>query len=254
MYGRPTILFPIALLALLALLTLWIDHSVRAPEQKPPGTTRHDPDYYLHNFVSSKTDAGGNLQYMLAATSMTHYPDDDSTTLERPKFTQYGVGKPYTQIEGQRGLVSGNGEVVEAMDNVIVIRQATEGKGEMRMLTEYIKIFPNKDLATTDRPVVITQAPKTIIHATGMVFDKKQQTVTLLKKVRVHYEKPIAPPAIPKKKSTNSQATEKKADKKITSKKQTAANKNTVNNSQNKKRTSTQASTTAAKNNTGTRR
>lgn len=259
MYGRPTILFPLALLALLALLTLWIDHSVRTPEQKSPGTTRHDPDYYLHNFVTSKTDAGGNLQYMLAATSMTHYPDDDSTKLERPKFTQYGVDKPYTQIEGQRGLVSGNGEVVEVMDNVIVIRQATEGKGEMRMLTEYIKIFPNKDLATTDRPVVITQAPKTVIHATGMVFDKKQQTVTLLKRVRVHYEKPVVVPNIATKKTTRNQAGKNKTDNKSTGKKNSAVNtstmtRNTTNNTQKNKRASNQPKTTIDKNNTGTRR
>jgi lipopolysaccharide export system protein LptC len=47
----------------------------------------------------------------------------------------------------------------------------------------------------TDSPVVITQAPKTVIHATGMVFDKKKQTLTLNKRVKAHYERPtgIAP-------------------------------------------------------------
>ena len=160
MYGRPTILFPLALLAFLALLTLWIDHSVQAPEPKPAGNSRHDPDYFLNNFVTSKTDVNGNLEYMLAAVAMKHYPDDDSTNLERPRFTMYGVDKPYMQIEGQRGVVSGNGENVEFMDNVKVVRQAFEGKGEMTLATEYIKIYPNKNMATTDRPVVITQAPK----------------------------------------------------------------------------------------------
>ncbi|MGZ8251661.1 MAG: LPS export ABC transporter periplasmic protein LptC [Methylophilaceae bacterium] len=218
MYGRPTILFPLALLALLALLTLWIDHTVQAPEQKPAGSTRHDPDYFLKNFVLSKTDVNGNLQYMLAAISMTHYPDDDSTTLERPRFTQYGVGKPYTQIEGQRGLISSNGETVEFMDNVKVVRQATAEKGEMTMLTQSLKIYPQKELATTDQPVVIRQAPKTVIHATGMIFDKKQKTVTLLKKVRVHYENPNPPKAAAKSKGTGNKAVDKKpagnADKK----------------------------------------
>jgi len=191
MYGRPTILFPLALLALLALLTLWIDRSVQMPEQKAPGIDRHDPDYFMNNFVTSKTDMNGSLKYMLAAVSMTHYPDDDSTTLERPRFTQYGVDKPSTQIEGQRGLISSNGETVEFMDNVRVIRQAFQDRGEMVVLTEYMKIYPKKDLATTDRPVVITQAPKTVIHATGMIYNKAEQTVTLLNKVRAHYEKPV---------------------------------------------------------------
>jgi len=230
MYGRPTILFPLALLALLALLTLWIENSVKAPEQKPAGNTRHDTDYFLNNFVTSKTDVNGNLQYMLAAVSMKHYPDDDSTSLERPRFTQYGVGKPYTQIEGQRGIISSNGETVEFMDNVKVVREAFEGKGEMTMLTDYVKIHPKTDIATTDRPVVITQAPKTVIHATGMIFDKKQQTMTLLQKVRAHYENPNPPKKAAVKKAGSKQSANKTSSKKT-------VDQNNVNKSNTKTKT-----------------
>jgi lipopolysaccharide export system protein LptC len=87
--------------------------------------------------------------------------------------------------------VSSNGEEVELVDNVKVVRQAFEDKGEMQVLTEKLIILPNQDLVKTDSPVVITQAPKTVIHATGMIYDKKNQTVKLLKHVKVHYERPI---------------------------------------------------------------
>ena len=229
MYGRPTILFPLALLALLALLTLWIDRSVQTPEPKAPGIDRHDPDYFLNSFVTSKTDMNGSLKYMLAAVTMTHYPDDDSTTLERPRFTQYGTDKPYTQIEGQKGLVSSNGDTVEFMDNVKVVRQAFQDRGEMVVLTEYMKVFPKKDLATTDRPVVITQAPKTVIHATGMIYDKAEQTVTLLSKVRAHYEKPVPPPGKVKPRKT---AGVSKTGPAKTPAKQSTANQGTARSSQ----------------------
>ena len=62
----------------------------------------------------------------------------------------------------------------------------------MQVLTERLIILPKQDLAKTDSPVVIKQAPKTVIHATGMVFDKKHQTIKLSKRVKVHYERPIA--------------------------------------------------------------
>jgi lipopolysaccharide export system protein LptC len=39
---------------------------------------------------------------------------------------------------------------------------------------------------------VIKQAPKTVITATGMLFDKSKKTVTLYKRVKAHYEKPAA--------------------------------------------------------------
>lgn len=196
MYGRLTILFPLALLAMLALLTLWIDRVVQAPGFKHDGNTRHDPDYILNNFVTRRADINGSLHYVLAAVEMKHFADDDSTELVRPRFTQYSPDKPYTQIESQRGLVSSDGENVQFMDNVKVLRQASEDRGEMTVLTEYLNVTPDKDLATTDRPVTILQAPQTVIHATGMIFDKKQQTVELLNNVRVHYVKPDSIPGV----------------------------------------------------------
>lgn len=191
MHGRHTIWFPLALLALMALITIWIDRNVQAPQAKRDGSSRHDPDYKLNNFSTTKTDADGNLRWVLSATEMIHYPDDDSTQLQRPRFTQYTVGKPYTQIQGQRGFVSSNGDNVYIMDNVKVVRQAFEGRGEMTVLTEYLHLIPDDDLATTDRPVVITQAPKTVIYGTGMIYNKKERTLKLLSKVRVHYERPV---------------------------------------------------------------
>lgn len=199
MYGRHTIIFPLAVLILLAGVTFWIERTVQAPLHKPSSSKRHDPDYIVNNFSTIKTDINGNIRYILAATEMKHYPDDDTTHLQRPRFTQYAVNKPYTQVESQEGLVSPNGEMVQFMGNVKVIRQAFKDRGEMVVRTQYLKVMPDTEIATTDRPVVITQAPKTVVHATGMVYNKKQRTIHLLSKVRVHYEKPgktTAPPLI----------------------------------------------------------
>lgn len=206
MYGRPAFLFPLALLALLALLTFWIEHNVQAPLRKMDGSGRHDPDYILNNFATTKNDADGNLRYILAAAEMKHFPDDDSTTLVRPRYTQYAINKPYTQIEGQHGSVSSNGEMVEFVDNVKVVRQAFNGRGEMVVLTDQLTIKPKEDLAYTDKPVKITQAPETVVYATGMIYDKKNRTVKLLKKVRAHYVRPNSAKARSESKAANNQA------------------------------------------------
>ena len=188
---RSAIAFPLALLFFLAVLTFWINRTVQPPIAKLDGSSRHDPDYIMKNFVTTQTDIKGDLQYKLAAVEMRHFPDDDTTELQRPRYTQFAIGKPYTQVEGLRGYVSSNGEQVQLIDNVKVTRQAFAGKGEMTVETDYLKILPNKDLVTTESPVVIRQAPKTVIYATGMVYEKNKQTVTLLHKVRAHYEKPV---------------------------------------------------------------
>lgn len=190
MYGRSATWFLLLLLALLAALTMWADVAVQPPAPKPDGSSRHDPDYKLNNFHTLKTDPNGDPRYMLAAVEMVHYPDDDSTHLTRPRFTQYAQSKPYTQVEAQRGLVTSDGEQVYLMDKVKVVRAATRSKGEMTVLTEFLHITPDSEVARTDRPVTILQAPKTVVHAIGMEYDKKNGLLTLNKRVRAHYERP----------------------------------------------------------------
>ena len=53
------ILLPIALMLLLALLTLWINQTVQEEIAQSSSLNRHDPDYMLYNFVSTRTDATG---------------------------------------------------------------------------------------------------------------------------------------------------------------------------------------------------
>ena len=188
---RAAITFPLVLLILLALLTFWINRTVQPPLPKLDGSSRHDPDYIMSNFVTTQTDVNGDLRYKLAAVEMRHFPDDDTTELQRPRYTQFAIGKPYTEVQGLRGFVSSDGEEVQLFDDVKVTRQAFADKGEMTVETDYLNIRPNEDLVTTDRPVILRQAPKTVIYATGMVYEKKQKTMTLLHKVRAHYEKPV---------------------------------------------------------------
>ncbi len=192
MNGRYSIVFPLLVLGILAFITFWIEQTVQSPAKKADGSSRHDPDYFVENFVTTKTDLHGNLRNMLAAVEMRHYPDDDTTELVRPRYTQYGENKPYTQIEAQKGFVSANGEEVEFKGNVVIVRQAFEGRGEMRLTTDYLKVLPKTEFVSTKSDVVITQAPKTVIHATGMVYDKNDKNFVLQKRVRVHYEKPKA--------------------------------------------------------------
>jgi lipopolysaccharide export system protein LptC len=214
---------------------------VQVPQPKLDGSSRHDPDYRMSSFVTSQTDVNGRLRYTLAAAEMTHFPDDDTTDLQRPRYTQFTLDKPYTQVEALRGYVASNGEQVQLVDNVKITRQAFAGRGEMTVETEYLNILPKQDLVRTDSPVVIKQAPKTVIYATGMVYEKDKRTLTLLHKVRAHYEKPSAKlnaeqatskkmvkPAISAEVKAPSKMTQVKSDAKKTTKVTETAKKKTV--------------------------
>jgi len=190
MHGRSAIWFPLVLLTLLAALTFWIDRTVQPPQPKRDGSSRHDPDYTVNNFVANKFDSSGTPSDTLAAVSMVHFPDNDSTELVRPRYTQYAERKPAMQIQGQRGFVSSNGEDVHFMDNVKMVREASGNKGELTVLSEAIHIIPEQGIVQTDQLVSILQAPHTTATGTGMEFNNKLHTFKLFHQVHVHYERP----------------------------------------------------------------
>lgn len=198
MKGLSAIWFALIVLAMLAALTLWIDRAVQPPAPKRDGSTRHDPDYIVENFRINKTDPEGNPRYSLAGIDMRHYPDDDSTTVQKPFFVQYSAIKPGIQAQSERGLISSNGENVYMMDNVKIVRAATAQKGELTILTDYMHVIPDDGIMKTDHPVVILQAPDTVVHASGMVLNKKERTLQLSGRVKAHYVRPgtngTAPP------------------------------------------------------------
>ncbi len=85
-------------------------------------TENHNPDYYIENFTAVGMDTDGNRQYMLEAERMVHFPDDDTSLLDKPHIIQYEPGKAPTHIYAETGWVSANGEEVKLTGNVRVIR------------------------------------------------------------------------------------------------------------------------------------
>ncbi len=85
-------------------------------------TESHDPDYYIENFTAIGMDTDGNRQYLLEAERMVHFPDDDTSLLDKPHVIQYESGRTPTHIYSETGWVSANGDEVKLTGNVRVIR------------------------------------------------------------------------------------------------------------------------------------
>jgi lipopolysaccharide export system protein LptC len=208
MKGLPAIWFSLIVLALLAALTLWIDRVVIPPGPKRDGSTRHDPDYIVSNFAIHRTAPDGNLRYVLSGIDMRHYPDNDTTDVVKPIFQEFFAdGKPPVNATGERGQISPNGENVYFMDNVNVVRAATPQRGELTLRTEFLHAIPDQGILKTDKPVTILQAPRTVIHATGMELDNKAHILTLKGRVKAHFERSDAAPTRSTAKKPTSTAT-----------------------------------------------
>ena len=177
-----------SLLLMVTAMTFWLDSIVQPTAPKLDGSTRHDEDYRVENFTSTRMGLDGLPAYTLSAISMVHYPDDDSTHLDRPHFTRYGLGGNRTMhILGQRGEVSRDGKEAFFYDHVKVIRESADKEKTLTMSTSYLHLIPDQEYAETDKPVTIQDA-HTIVTAVGLQLNNKTQIAKLLSRVKGHYD------------------------------------------------------------------
>lgn len=189
MRDRYAIWFQVGLLLLLAMLTFWLERTVQAPQPKNDGSSRHDPDYTVENFTATRMGLDGLPRHTLAAAKMVHYPDDDTTHLEKPHFTRLEKDRPPLHIQSDRGLLSSEGEHAYFTGNVLVTREATQDKSALTLTTSYLHVIPDQDRALTDKPVNIRNA-HTNVNAVGLELNNQTHVMKLLSRVKGEYEKP----------------------------------------------------------------
>lgn len=173
------------LLPLLGLLgaTYWLNQQVQPEPAKPDGSKRHDPDAIVENFSATELNEQGVPNFIMAATKMLHYPDDDSTIVEAPRITLSSPGQPAIHATARSATISSKGDEIFLHDDVEVRRDAGSLLDALTLKTDYLHIIPDQDLADTDRPVTIVDAHN-IVHATGMEMDNKTRIMKLLSQVR----------------------------------------------------------------------
>ena len=178
-------LFPVVLLALLAGLTYWLDQVVQGPAASPNAMLRHDPDYIVDKLLATRMDTDGRIKHTLRAEKLVHFPDDDSTEMEAPRFVSHAKSALLI-ITAKTGLVSSNGENVYFQDNVRVVRAPSGESAEMVVTTDYLHVLPDDNIAKTDRAVIIADANMTI-RAVGMEMNHETRVLKLNAQVRGAY-------------------------------------------------------------------
>jgi len=189
--------FPLLLVALLAAMSYWLERAVQGPSAPRDGSTRHDPDYIVENFVVRQLGPDGIPVHRLEAKRMLHYPDDDSTHLEQPTLQRYNAGHATLRINAQRARVSSEGKTVDFHEDVKAVRLATPERSELTLTSDHLRVVPDDDFASTDRPVTIVDA-NTKATAVGLELDNKAKTLKLMSNVRGTYVKAPASAVTPK--------------------------------------------------------
>jgi lipopolysaccharide export system protein LptC len=192
MIDRLATWFPLLLLAALAGLTFWLDRIVQPPPAGRPAAARHDPDYIVEGMSALRMAPDGSVKHSLGARRLVHYPDDDSTHLENPRFVTYATRRAPVTITAKQALVSSEGENIYFHDDVRLSRAPFADKSELVVRTSYLHVLPDDNIARTDREVTITDASITV-HAVGLELNNETRILKLLSSVRGVYHETRKP-------------------------------------------------------------
>jgi lipopolysaccharide export system protein LptC len=185
---RPTSWLPLAVLALLVGLTLWLNQLVQPPAARADGALRHDPDLMVEKFNARKLGEDGRVLYTLAAKKMVHYPDDDSALLESLTLESFEPRQPRMTITADNGRLEQGGDRVWIEGNVVVVRDADAKNGPVRLTTDKLLVLPDAGIARTTSETTM-DSPTAHAVAAGFELDNKARTMKL-DRVRATFKPP----------------------------------------------------------------
>lgn len=177
---------PLLPLLLLLAATYWLNLQVQSAASVAKKSQRHDPDYIIDNFTATTLDEQGKIRFVMSATKMLHYPDDDTTHLEAPRVVSLSAERPPLRMSAQNGEISRKGEEIFLRNDVVIVRPAYENRSELTFTSNYLRVLPNKDLITSNQPVTMIDA-RTNLKAIGMELDNKARTIKFLSQVKTVY-------------------------------------------------------------------
>lgn len=173
----------LTLIAILAAFTGWLSYRSSAPAPRPSSAAETLPDYYLNGLEAIVTNSSGKPSHRMTAESLTHYPADDSTTLQQPEVTVFSQ-------QGERWLASAElGTMYAANDELLLsgaVRLESNGGRPLQLTTEWLRINTQQQYAQTDAPVVL-QSAGARIEGIGMQAFGAEQRLLLNANVRGNY-------------------------------------------------------------------
>ena len=177
MRNRGTLVISLALLSGLATGSWWLAEEARRSDATPKAIA-HDIDYYSDKITLTRMDERGLAQYVVDSDRLVHFADDDSAELTQVHMVGKKPDRPEMRVRADRGKTTGDGQEVRLFGNVMMKRAATDGTPELVAKGPYLLVLPEREIASSDQPIEVTQAGSRII-ANGMQYDNGFRTLGL---------------------------------------------------------------------------
>ncbi len=176
-----------AVLLALATGSWWLAQGLEEEHERRPRPP-HSPDYWIEDLAALTMDQQGRPRRRLSATSMRHFPDDESTELTRPEMLLLAPGKPPWQVRAEKGWVSSDGALILLQGEVHIDREKSDEVRPLHLVTRDLRVQPKDEYAETDSPVQVKSGANRV-EATGLqAWLREPVRIKLLADVRGYYE------------------------------------------------------------------
>jgi lipopolysaccharide export system protein LptC len=178
MNSRTLPILPLGVLLLLLALTFWLSRYVSGDGSVARELGRNDPDVVVERFIARKLSPTGDVQYVLTAETMTHFPVDDASRLDKVVFTATTPGQPQLVATSPTArLISGGNEVV--MEGGVVIDSSAFGNTPaMKLRTPRLTVLPEKNTASSKEGVVI-ESSQGVMNAASFELNNLTKTLRM---------------------------------------------------------------------------
>ncbi|SER32415.1 lipopolysaccharide export system protein LptC [Nitrosomonas sp. Nm51] len=183
MFRRQSFSFSFIVLVGLTALILWFDNVTERLPSGADGDLYQQPDYIAENISGLRVEYAQSIQQIFHAKEMSHFINQDFTKLNNVHFMHAKPDTPPFRVSADQAEIHENGKNIYLRGNVNVIRGTDEDDKKIILKTETLHLIPDQELAKTDQSVIITRL-NTTIHATGLKFNNKTNTIELLSHVR----------------------------------------------------------------------
>ncbi len=168
--------------------SFWVWQVLTRDPAVAPSARRHAPDYYLIDMVRHTMDRNGDLQNVLMADEVYHYPDTDATELSRPRMEIYNDGASPWQVVAERGTIKADADLIVLHGRVEIWRLDDAGEREFEIFTSELRVFPKVQYAETDNAATI-KSLNSVTKAKGLRANFEHNRVELRERVRSRIER-----------------------------------------------------------------
>lgn len=144
-----TAAFPIGLLTVLAALSYWLAVVSEADPVDIGGRFRHDPDTIISQFDGISYDALGNRKAGLIGAELRHYPDDESSVIQKPFLRRFSANTDPATVTAHQAIVNSDGSEVDLTGEVRAYRPAQRGKAAITLTAPHMLVLVDEERART---------------------------------------------------------------------------------------------------------